>query len=77
MESYMYVSSSWPLVNATWVRVYYSAAGILLVVYPPLLSLIVAIVLMLTGVAVISIAYQERKLKRHHRNPVIEFIIRY
>jgi drug/metabolite transporter (DMT)-like permease len=52
-------------------------AGILLVVYPPLLSLIVAIVLMLTGVTVISIAYQERKLKRHYRNPVIEFFVRY
>ena len=52
-------------------------AGILLVVYPPLLSLIVAIVLMLVGVTVISIAYQERKLKRHYRNPVIEFFIRY
>lgn len=52
-------------------------AGILLVVYPPLLSLIVAIVLMLAGVTVISIAYQERKLERHYRNPVIEFFIRY
>ena len=54
-------------------------AGILLIVYPPLLSLIVAIVLMLLGVTVISIAYQERKLKlkRHYRNPVIDFFIRY
>ena len=52
-------------------------AGILLVVYPPLLSLIVAIFLLLAGITVLSIAYQERKLKRHYRNPVIEFFIRY
>ena len=52
-------------------------AGILLVIYPPLLSLIVAVFLILAGVTVLSIAYQERKLKRHYRNPVIEFFIRY
>ena len=52
-------------------------AGILLVVYPPLLSLIVAIFLMLAGITLLSIAYQERKLQRHYRNPVIEFFIRY
>ena len=52
-------------------------AGVLLVIYPPLLSLIVAVFLILLGVAVVSIAWQERKLQRHYRNPVVEFFLRY
>ena len=52
-------------------------AAVLLIVYPPLLSLVVAIFLMLAGITLVSIAYQERKLKRQYRNPVIEFFIRY
>jgi uncharacterized membrane protein HdeD (DUF308 family) len=49
-------------------------AGLLLVLYPPLLSIIVATLLMSAGVFVIAVAYQERKLQRHHRNPTVEFL---
>ncbi|HSG11150.1 MAG TPA: hypothetical protein VLB10_05320 [Gammaproteobacteria bacterium] len=52
-------------------------AGLLLVIYPPLLSLIVAVVLIMVGAALTAIAWQERKLQRHYRNPVVEFFIRY
>ena len=52
-------------------------AAVLLIVYPPLLSLVVAMFLMLAGITLVSIASQERKLKRQYRNPVIEFFIRY
>jgi uncharacterized membrane protein HdeD (DUF308 family) len=52
-------------------------AGLLLVIYPPLLSLIVAVVLIMLGGALTAIAWQERKLQRHYRNPVVEFFIRY
>jgi len=52
-------------------------AAVLLIVYPPLLSLIVAVFLLVAGITVISIAWQERKLQRHYRNPVVEFFLRY
>jgi len=52
-------------------------AGILLVVYPHLLSIIVAALLIFAGVMVISIARHERRLHRHYSNPTIEFIIRH
>jgi drug/metabolite transporter (DMT)-like permease len=52
-------------------------AGILLVVYPPLLSIIVAAFLMLTGAMVMSIAYYNRKHRRHFDNPTIELFFRY
>ena len=51
-------------------------AGILLVVYPPLLSIIVAAFLILCGVMVISIARYNRRLERHFDNPTIEIFFR-
>jgi UPF0716 family protein affecting phage T7 exclusion len=48
-------------------------AGLLLVLYPPLLSIIVAMLLIVAGVLVMRIAHYERKLQRHHRNPTVEF----
>jgi drug/metabolite transporter (DMT)-like permease len=48
-------------------------AGLLLVLYPPLLSIIVAMLLVLAGALVMAIAHYERKLQRHHRNPTVEF----
>ena len=52
-------------------------AGILLVVYPPLLSIIVAAFLIFTGIMVISIARFNRRNRRHFQNPTIEFFFRY
>jgi uncharacterized membrane protein HdeD (DUF308 family) len=52
-------------------------AGVLLVLYPPLLSIIVATLLIVTGVLIIAIVRNERKLQRHHQNPTIEFFFRH
>ena len=51
-------------------------AGILLVVYPPLLAIIVAAFLILTGITLISIARHNRRLQRHFENPTIEIFLR-
>ena len=48
-------------------------AGLLLVLYPPLLSIIVATLLVIAGVLVMTISHYERKLHRHHPNPTVEF----
>ncbi len=51
-------------------------AGILIAIYPPLLSIIVAALLILMGGIVVSIAYHNRKLQRHFDNPVVELFFR-
>jgi uncharacterized membrane protein HdeD (DUF308 family) len=51
-------------------------AGILLVIYPPLLSIIVATFLILSGVMAISIARHNRRMQRHFDNPTIEIFFR-
>lgn len=51
-------------------------AGLLIAIYPPLLSLIVAFVLMALGVMVLLMAYYHRKLDRHEENPVVDIIFR-
>jgi cytochrome c biogenesis protein CcdA len=52
-------------------------AGVLLVLYPPLLSIIVATLLIFTGVSIIAIVRSERKLQRDYRNPAVEFFFRH
>jgi cytochrome c biogenesis protein CcdA len=52
-------------------------AGVLLVLYPPLLSIIVATLLIFTGVVIIAIVRSERKLQRQHSNPTVEFFFRH
>lgn len=52
-------------------------AGILLVVYPPLLSIIVAAFLIFAGAMAISVARYNRKNQRHFDNPTVEFFFRY
>lgn len=52
-------------------------AGILLVLYPPLLAIIIATVLVAAGASLVAIAWHERRLERHYRNRTIEFIIRH
>ena len=51
-------------------------AGVLLVIYPPLLSIIVAAFLILAGVMAVSIARHNRMLERHFENPTIEIFFR-
>lgn len=52
-------------------------AGILIAIYPPLLSAIVATILIMTGIVLLIIRYQIRKLSREWDNPFIEFFLRF
>ena len=51
-------------------------AGILIAVYPPLLTFIVAILLIFMGSMLVAIAYHNRKLQQHHDKPVVELFFR-
>ncbi len=53
------------------------AAGILLLIFPPLLSIIVAVFLIFSGAMALSIAHYNRKYQRHFDNPTVEFFFRY
>jgi divalent metal cation (Fe/Co/Zn/Cd) transporter len=50
--------------------------GILLMVYPPLLSIIVAAFLILSGVMVLSVARYNRRLERQFNHPAIDIFFR-
>ncbi|MFZ0256921.1 MAG: hypothetical protein WAN46_15050 [Gammaproteobacteria bacterium] len=52
-------------------------AGFLIALYPPLLSIIVAILLILAGVAIISIAHYNKKLRKHYDNPAVNLFFRF
>jgi hypothetical protein len=52
-------------------------AGLLIAVYPPLLSWIVAALLMFLGGLLLSVAWYNRKLSRHYENPLIEIFLRF
>ena len=52
-------------------------AGILIALYPPLLSIIVATLLILAGVAVLSIAHYNKKLQKHYDNPAVDLFFRF
>ncbi|MGA7799855.1 MAG: hypothetical protein WCC36_03510 [Gammaproteobacteria bacterium] len=51
-------------------------AGILIAIYPPLLSIVVATLLISVGVALAFIAHFNRKLRGHYDNPAVEFFFR-
>nr|MBS0020269.1 hypothetical protein [Gammaproteobacteria bacterium] len=44
---------------------------------PPLLSIIVATLLILAGVAVLSIAHYNKKLRKHYDNPAVNLFFRF
>ena len=52
-------------------------AGILIALYTPLLSIIVAVVLIMTGVLASSVAYYHRKMSWHSENPAVGLFFRY
>ena len=52
-------------------------AGILMVAYPPLLSIIVAVFMIFAGVMAISVARFNRRHQCHFDNPTVEFFFRY
>jgi uncharacterized membrane protein HdeD (DUF308 family) len=51
-------------------------AGILIALYPPLLSLIVASILIFTGVFFIYLGYYYKKVSRRFESPFINFFFR-
>ena len=57
--------------------VFLIACGILIALYPQLLSLIVASVLIFAGVLFISLGYSYRKLSKQADDPVTRFFIRF
>ncbi|MGD9014818.1 MAG: hypothetical protein PVI33_02185 [Candidatus Omnitrophota bacterium] len=52
-------------------------AGILIAIYPPLLSLVVAAILIFVGISLILISYHYKKISKHIDNPFIDFFIRF
>ncbi len=52
-------------------------AGILIALYPPLLSIIVAVVLILLGLIIALAGFYNHRLQRHSDNPVIELFLRF
>jgi uncharacterized membrane protein HdeD (DUF308 family) len=52
-------------------------AGILIALYPPLLSIIVASVLIALGLLLALSAWYHRERRRGGDNPIIELILRY
>ena len=52
-------------------------AGILIALYPPLLSIIIASILIALGLLPVVSAWYHRKLQRRGDNPIIKLILRY
>ncbi|MBD3378856.1 MAG: hypothetical protein GF408_00115 [Candidatus Omnitrophica bacterium] len=51
-------------------------AGILIALYPPLLSLIAAAVLVFTGTVLLIVGYRYKKALRDFEDPFIDFIMK-
>jgi hypothetical protein len=60
-----------------FVSVIFIFAGILSALYPRLLSMIVAGILILTGSMLFAVGYYHRSLRRHFDNPAVEVVFRY
>lgn len=52
-------------------------AGILIALYPLLLSIIVATLLIFVGITLAMISYRFKKMHRHFDNPFADFFIRF
>lgn len=52
-------------------------AGVLIALYPQLLSLIVSFLLIFIGLTILFIRYQLRKVEKQWENPFIDFFLRY
>ncbi|UCD54836.1 MAG: DUF3096 domain-containing protein [Candidatus Omnitrophota bacterium] len=51
--------------------------GILIVMFPALLSMIVAAFLIMAGITLASISYHYKKIQREADNPFVDFFIRF
>lgn len=59
------------------VGIFFIVAGILIALYPPLLSIIVASLLISIGVILTTISYRFKKMNRHFKDPFADFFIRF
>ena len=51
--------------------------GVLIAIYPALLSIIVAAFLIMVGVTLASMSYHFKKMQKEADNPFVDFFIRY
>ncbi len=51
-------------------------SGILIALYPPLLSLIVALILIFAGAILFSLSYRYKKTARRVDDPFVDFFMR-
>ena len=59
------------------VGIVFIVVGILIAMYPQLLSIIVAAFLIMIGITLASISYHYKKLKKETDNPFVDFFMRY
>jgi hypothetical protein len=59
------------------IGIIFIVAGILIAIYPPLLSLIVASIIIFAGISFITISYHYKKLSKRFENPYVDFFIRF
>jgi len=59
------------------IGVFFILAGILIALYPPLLSIIVAAVLIFIGAGAVSVGYRVRKMQKRFDDPFIDFFFRH
>jgi len=52
-------------------------AGILIAIYPPMLSIIVASVLILFGITITMVAYRMKKMQKRFDDPFVDFFFRF
>ncbi|MBN2514688.1 MAG: hypothetical protein JXC33_01510 [Deltaproteobacteria bacterium] len=52
-------------------------AGVLIAIYPPLLSIIVASVLILFGVTITMMGYRIKKMQKRFDDPFVDFFFRF
>ncbi len=51
--------------------------GIMIIAYPQLLSIIVAVFLIMVGVTLASVSYRFKKMQKETNNPFVDFFIRF
>ncbi len=51
-------------------------SGLLIAIYPPLLSLVIAFLLITSGLMTLLIAYQNKKLAERYQNPILRVFFR-
>ena len=52
-------------------------AGILIALFPPLLSIIVAIMLIFIGLVFVTLSHRLKKAQRHFGDPFVDFFMRH